>query len=404
MKVWKLKNNIRVLFKRTRTAQVVCMDVFTPVSVSTQNVANAGIANLTANVMSKATLTRPAKKLACDIENIGVSLLPSMYYDYAYLEASFLPEYFDKAAEIFADIIINPAFNKDDIEIERNNVLALLSSQKDSISTTARSNFLKHFYGDNPYSNPIVGTKESILAIDDEQIRQWHKKAFNSQNLIFSIAGNIDENKAYEIVEKHFGQIESGQKFQKPVFKQSVNGGKEVFVTSKFNQGFIFMGYEADNLYSKHFEAGKVVAEILGGRMTSRLFVELREKLGLAYDVGASYPARVWQSYFGIYIGLDKKNIEMTLKRIDKIVKNFCSKQMSDQELNGAKNYMRGVYSFSRQTVADLAYVYGANEILGFGWKYEDQYLDRLSTIKAIDVYKAANLIFEKKPTTVVLR
>jgi predicted Zn-dependent peptidase len=404
MKTWRLKNDIEVLFKKTNGANVVCVRIFTPLSTIGENKNNAGIANLTSCVMTKASIERSLKKLADDIDNIGAALSAGTYYDFACIEMSFLSEYFDKAIEILADVIINPAFDAKDIDNEKSNILASIAAQRDSITKTARNHFLKLFYAGTPYSNSVYGNKETILNADKMQMSKWHKDAYNAQNIIISSAGNIDENALKETFEKYFGEIKKEKKFEKPVFDIK-RADKEISVfNSKFNQGFIFAGFDADSLFGKRFETLKVVAEMLGGKMTSRLFVELREKLGLAYEVGASYPSKIEKSYFGIYIGLDKKNIDMTLKRIDEILKDFCSKKVSDKEIDDVKNYMKGAYVMNKQTVSDLSYNYGVGQTLGLGYDYNDKYMDRVMKINADDIFEAANETFGNKPIIAILK
>ena len=142
---------------------------------------------------------------------------------------------------------------------------------------------------------------------------------------------------------------------------------------------------------------------VLGARMTGRLFIELREKLGLAYEVNSNYPTRIGDSYFEIYIGLDKKNVDITKNGIEKIMTDLCSTKVSDKELNDTKNFIKGIYLLSHQSVERQAYYLSAREMLGLGYEYDDKYIDLLSKVTSDDIIKVANKYFKQKPYKLIL-
>ena len=137
--------------------------------------------------------------------------------------------------------------------------------------------------------------------------------------------------------------------------------------------------------------------------MTSRLFVELREKLGLAYEIGAVYPSRKEKSYFAIYMGLDKKNIDLTLKKTDEILKDFCTAEVDDRELENTKTYIKGLYIMSRQTVSKQSYYYGWREIVGQGYEYDNKYLKDVEKVTTQNILDAANKIFLRHSVGIIV-
>ncbi len=137
MESFRLRNNIEVMFNKTGGVNVVSMRIFTPVSVINETSDNAGISYLTAKLMTQSTKNRSNEILVDDTESIGADLSSDADYDTAFLSMTFLSEYFDKAAEILADAILNPAFNEKELFFEKQNVAAALSARKDSIRNTA---------------------------------------------------------------------------------------------------------------------------------------------------------------------------------------------------------------------------------------------------------------------------
>ena len=147
----------------------------------------------------------------------------------------------------------------------------------------------------------------------------------------------------------------------------------------------------------------KMINLVLGARMTGRLFIELREKLGLAYEVNSTYPTRLDKSYFEIYIGLDKKNIDICKQGIEKIMTDLCNTKITDKEINDTLNFIKGIYLLSHQSVERQAYYLSAREMLGLGYEYDDKYIDLLSKVTSDDIIKVANKYFKQKPYKLIL-
>ncbi|MDR1195344.1 MAG: insulinase family protein [Endomicrobium sp.] len=404
MEEFRLKNNIKVIFDQTNGIGVVSMKVFTPVAAVSETKENAGISVLAANLMVKSTKNRSSEILARDADNIGADLSASVDYDAQHINISFLSEYFDKAAEILSDAVKNPAFNDDEIIAEKKNIIAGLNARKDSIFNTAIDNFTLDFYKNTPYALTVLGSEESLNAVTRIQLEAWHKYSFNSSNILISVSGNIDKKTLKNSLEKYFGDIESGDKFKDSDFGVDNKESKTVNVKGKFNQAYIMKGFPAPNLKSKDAAVLKVAGAVLGGRMTSRLFTELREKLGLAYEVSAIYPSRTHESYFIIYIGLDKKNIDLTLRKIDEILKDICSNEVDEQELKDTKTYIKGLYIMDRQTVGRKSFYYGWRETVGQGYGYDNKYLEDIEKVSSKDILDTLNKIFKQNSLTIIVR
>ena len=404
MEEFTLKNNIKVIFNRTDGIEVVSMKVFTPASVLGETNSNAGISLMTANLMAKSTKNRSSEVLAKDVDNIGADLSANVDHDMSFINMSFLSEFFDKASEILSDVIKNPAFNQNEIDMEKKNTIAGLNARKDRIFNTAMDNFIKKFYEGTPYALTVLGSEESINSITAQQLAEWHKNSFNASNILISISGNVDIKTVKNSLDKYFADIEAGKKFEKPEFNFEMKESYTLDIKSKFNQAYIMKGFPAPELKSEDFVTLKVISAILGGRMTSRLFTELREKLGLAYEVNAMYPSRVRGSYFLVYIGLDKKNIDLTLNRIREILKDMCENEVGQQELSDTKTFMRGIYILDRQTVWKRSYYYGWREVVGQGYKYDDEFLEDMAKVTSKDIIEVANRIFNRNSLSVIVR
>ncbi|MDR2676828.1 MAG: insulinase family protein [Endomicrobium sp.] len=398
-----LKNDIKVIFSKTYEVDVVALKVFTPVSVINESLDNAGISYITSRLMTRSTKNRSNEILASDIEDIGAQLYSFVDYDISGIGMIFLCKYFNRAVEILSDIILNPTFHDTELSFEKENIIASLNSRKDIIGRVVYDEFIKLFYHKTPYAMPVLGTIKTVQKMNFKSLEQWYKYSYNSSNILISVAGNVDKNIVKKYIGKYFSLVHNGLKFKTPIFniKHSKPIKKKIY--SKFNQSYIYLGFPAPSIYDIDFISIKVANIILGGKMSSRLFIELRENLGLAYEVGTIYPSRREMSYFAIYIGLDKENIDLALNKINKILKDFYTLGVLEQELKDAKMYIKGLHAMNKQTVNNQSHYYGWLEIIGKGHEYDTKYLKDIDKISTKNISDAIGKLFSKDSTTIII-
>jgi predicted Zn-dependent peptidase len=398
-----LKNGIEVIHKKVSDNPIVTLQVFLRTGVANEDPGKAGIASLVQVMLNKGTKTRSNEQLSNDIENIGSGISTDTDSDYSHLSISVVDSHTEKAFEILSDVVMNPLFDKKELEKERANALANIERRQDSINNVANDLLNKNFYGDHPYSRITLGTKEGLLSITKDDLAKWHKKYFTSNNLFLVIMGNIELSEATNIAEKYFGKIPaSPQEFTVP---EPVLPKKQFISqpTTKFNQAYLMLAYPAPSINDPDFPALKVINTVLGGRMTSRLFIELREKLSLAYEVSSYYPSKKHLSKFVIYLGLKKKNLELTKKRITEIIEDLKKNKIDEKELSDTKNYIKGVFLLEHQTINRQAWYLGWWEVSGKGYAYDQQYLSDLMKVTSEDIQKAANKYFNRDSVEVEL-
>jgi predicted Zn-dependent peptidase len=403
MEIWTLSNGIKVLFKKTDGLKIVSLNIFSRGGALCEDAKKNGISNLTPKSMTRATMNRSVERMALDIADLGASFEASGDYDYAGFGLDLLSEKFVKAVEIVSDILINPSFNQEEIEKDINAACASITSKKESIRALASDYFIEHFYKDDAYSRNLSGTIETMTSIKREDLIAWHKAAYSASNIMISVVGNVDPELARESFEKYFAIIPVGEKLKRHPISQPNEGGIHYF-DEQFDQAYIAIGYPAPNLFSPNVMNIKILSLYLGGRMTSKLFVELREKMGLAYELGTIYPMRLERSFFGIYIGLDNKKVDIALKRIDEILKEICLKELTQYEIDNVKNYAKGIHVLNSQTVKSLSFQYGIGEFIHNDYRYYEKYIDNIMKPTSKDILDAANEMFNHTPTAVILR
>lgn len=405
VETFNLNNGIKVIFKQTKSVEILSLKIHSPISVLHEDTTKSGETALLYAVMSKSTNKRNSETLAVDIDNLGASISPDLEYDYSGWTLNCMSVYFDQSCEILSDIILNPAFDEKETEKEKQLMIQSIKARKDSIKSVANDRFISDFYDkSHPYSKIKSGTPETLKILTQQDLKDTYNKIYSTKNIVITVVGNIKKSILKTVLNKYFGKMNFMLEKEINNFNNNpARADKDVTVKSKFNQAFIIYAYDCPNVSSKDFTTLKLINIFLGGRMTGRLFVELREKLGLAYEVNCDYPTRVDKSYFKIYIGLDKKNIDITKKGIEKIMNDLCTTKISEKELTDTKNFIKGIYLLAHQSVERQAYYLSAREMVGLGYEYDNKYIEDLSKVTSDDIIKVANKYFKQKPYKLIL-
>ncbi len=406
VETFNLNNGIKVIFKKTQTVDIASIKFYSPVSTANEDLSKSGVTALMYAVMNKSTKNKNAAELAEAVESLGSSISSDVEYDFSGWTLNCMSQYFDKSCEVLADIILNPAFDEEEIRKERQLLIETIKARKDNIKLAANDKFIADFYGKNhPYSVIRNGKEETLNKLTRKDLQDVYNKVYSNEGIVITVVGNINKSDVKKVLNKYFGKMMLTERKQENVFEKNIKfSDKDTVVDSKFNQAFIIYAYDAPGVSDKDFATLKLISSILGGRMTGRLFMELREKLGLAYEVSSVYPSRVGDSYFEVYIGLDKKNIDVAKKGIERIMADLCVNKVGGEELKDTKNFIKGVYLLDHQSIERQAYYLAFREMTGLGYKYDTEYIDILTKITADDILAAANKYFKQQPYKLVLQ
>lgn len=405
VETFNLKNGIKVVYKQVEGRNLTALKIFSPLSIAYENTDKAGVTTLLYSVMNQSTKKRDVNTLATDIENLGSSIGFDVEYDFSGFNLECISKYFDKTLEILTDIITNPAFDEKELEKQRILQIESIKNRADNITQTAYDKMISEFFPKkNPYSYTSYGKIETLQKITKQDIIDTYNKIFTTKGIVITVVSDIDVSQIKSKLNKSFGSLKLTQQAIQPAVTDVLPLRQEKVYPAKFNQAFIIYAYDVPNVYNKDFYALKLISSVLGSRMTSRLFIELREKLGLAYEVNTRFPTRKNAGYFSIYIGLDKKNINVTKNGIEKIMKDLCNNPVPEEELKDTKQYVKGIYLLANQSVERQAYNLMFGEILGLGYGFNDLFIEKLEKVTSADILKVANKYFKKTPFKLILK
>ena len=388
-----LSNGIIVLVTENRSADIVATRLLIGGGGRHESPQQAGVANLLATVMTKGTRRFSSQEIAAQIESVGASLGTDATADYCLLGFKTVSEDFRSILALAADIIQNPSFPQSEIELERRLTLQGIRSMQEQPFSVAYNQPRQMLHPNMSYGISGMGTEESVSQLDRNAIVEYYRTNFHPENVVISIAGRISPEAALDAVIETFGDwsSESTTISLDAIASPTKPSSYHYATPQNTQQAIVMLGYQAASVHHDDYISLKLLSTYLGNGLSSRLFVELREKQGLAYDVSAIYPTRIDPSHFVVYMGTSPQNVPVAIEGLDREVQRLCHTKLTPDELQISKNKLLGQYALGKQTNGQVAQLYGWYEILNLGVAFDvtfQQDVDALTIEKLEDVAK----------------
>jgi len=385
-----LDNGITLLVKENHAAPIVAMQAVFLGGVRYENRDNNGICNFVASMLTKGTKTRSALDIATEIESIAGDINGFSGQNSFGVTIKVLKRYFIEGLELLADVLMNSTFPEKELEIKKQDILAALKRQEDDLTTYTNKIFLETLYQSHPYGMDILGTEESIRRLTRQDLVDFYHRYGVAENLVLAIVGDIDKDLAIEKVKKLFEDFPQRQT-QPPEIKPEAPPDsiriREVY--KEKSQVHIMLGFLGTTVRDPDRYALEVLNAILSGQ-GGRLFLELRDKKGLAYVVGSFSREGIDPGYLGVYIATAPEKAEEAINGILEELRKVITEPVSQEEIERAKKYLVGTYEISLQSSASQASDLALHEAYGLGYDFYKRYPKELLKVTAEDVFRVA--------------
>jgi zinc protease len=399
-----LDNGITLLIVENQAADLIATRIFLKAAGTRyESPAKAGLSHLVASVITKGTVNLSSVEIAEKVESIGASLGADAATDYFLFGLKTVSSDFPIILNLAAEILRQPSFPEAEIQLEKNLTIQSIKSQQEQPFNIAFDRLRRSMYRSHPYGFSVLGTIETVGGLTGDDLRQYHQTHFRPDNIIISISGRIDSDRARELVESTFGDwqnpTESIPNLQLPTIVHQPHSEREIQNTQ---QSIVMLGYLTAAVNSEDYSALKLISTYLGNGLSSRLFVELREKRGLAYDVSAMYPTRLDRAQFVTYMGTAPENTQTAIDGLRYEVDRLRTTKLTPEELQTSKNKLLGQYALSKQTNADLAQTYGWYESIGLGLEFDRLFQTNINAVESETILDIANKYFTEPYLSVV--
>ena len=389
------KNGLKALlipYKNTTTVSVL---VLVKVGSKYEKKEISGISHFLEHMLFKGTKKRPTPiEVAETLEKVGGVFNAFTGEEYTGYFAKVASEHLELAIDWVSDIYLNSLIPPKEVEKERRVIIEEINMYNDNPAADVQRLWKKVLYGDQPAGWDIAGKKSTVRKISQRDLLNYFKKNYIAPNTLVCLAGNFQDSSARKILNKYFKDIRKGVSVKKPAVKEKQARPAMIAKFKETEQTHLCLGFRAYNIFHRKRYAVSLLSEILGGMMSSRMFLEIREKRGLAYYVHSSYEANPDTGYLVTAAGVDNQKAGEAIEVILQEYKKIREEGISREELEKAKQHLKGRLALSLETSDALASFYGAQYILTGKVKETKEIFQKIDKIKKSDILKVAQDLF----------
>lgn len=392
----KLKNGASLIVQENHSTPQLVIFIYFKGGARYETAANSGITNFVQKLMLKGTKKSTAFEVAKRLEFIGAHLSFFAQKDFFGIKLKMLSKHLNEGLKILVEILQGPSFGETEVEKERKNILSEIKLWQDDSLIYAMELCEEALFSEHPYRLSLLGRKESLEKIDGKKILKWYNTIYNSSHMVISIAGDINPAKIVKLIKKMPPLAGDGSKEDVFNIQLSLDRKREIIVERDKKQVAMALGFLSPSIKSEDFIAFEVLNYILSG-MGSRLFLEVRDRKGLAYVINSRYEPRLDAGIFRIHVGTSPSQKEKAQKTILAEIDKLKREMVGAEELERAKKHLLGIREIDMQKNSSIASRHAYYETMGLGWKMTYDFTEKIQNITAKDVKHVAEKYLDTK-------
>lgn len=363
-----------------------------------------GLSHFLEHMCFKGTLKRPkAIDISRELDGIGAAYNAFTSTEVTGYHAKAEVGHLDKILDIVSDLYLNPVFDPKEIDKERGVIIEEINMYEDMPSRRVGDLFGRLLYGDQPAGWDIAGEKDVINSVKQEAFIKYRDSRYIASNTLVIVAGNFEETSMIEKIKTLFSGVKLGEKVPKSTTIEFQSSPALLLHPKESDQTHLILGVRAFNIFDDRRFTLEVLSDILGGGMSSRLFMKVREELGAAYYIHSDSQLSLDHGYFSASAGVANDKLEIVLTTIIKEFKNIRDNLVSETELEIAKNHLVGNMMIGLETSDDISRFYGGEEIITGQILSPQELEQKLRAVTAEEIRSLAKDIFKTSSLNLAL-
>lgn len=250
--------------------------------------------------------------------------------------------------------------------------------------------FLKEFYRYHPYRQPIYGFKNTIERLTQENLQKFYDDYYTANRITLAVCGDINGMETLDLCEKILSDVPRRKIKTVDIPWEPEGQEKKLYLQTNADTAWLFVGFPAPDIKSPDYPAMKILETLLGGGLSSRLFIELREKEGLAYELSSNYPRLVGPAHMILYVVTNSQGMNKSRKKLFKEINRIKKDPVDLDEMEAAKRRIMGEYLISKETTAGQAHNLAFFTAFGAGPDYDETLLHRIQRVTIDDIRNVA--------------
>ncbi len=397
-----LDNGVTVVIKPEKGSGLVAIVAGVRAGAAQESIQNAGIGNFVAQLLLASTKLSSAEEVAQIADQVGGNIGAQWQPDFTQIRAVTTSAMFPKAMDLIGESLTQANFEAKWVEQVREDLLNRMHGEVHDPYQEAYDDLRALLYQDNGYRRGVLGFERTLKLATPQDLQKFYSAYYVPNNIVISVVGDVTVEQALDRAEKAFAGI--------PMAKLPINRGMpdESLERSTYRAreaevpvAYLMIGWLAPPVQSPDFAAMTVAANALGGGKGSMMFQELRQKRGMGYDLGTSYPRFRYQSHLVAYVYTDPYKLvlpnlsgTLVLEEVKTLilqqVDQLKQKPLPEKDLQRAKGYTIGTYALSQQHLIDRAYELAWLEAMGAGSDMYSRFASDVEKVTAEDVQRVA--------------
>jgi predicted Zn-dependent peptidase len=356
----------------------------------------AGVSHFIEHLFFKGTRRRPtSKEIADAIEGVGGFINASTDKELTAYWARVPAEHLELGMDVLFDIVSNSKLTPEDVERERMVILEELKGYQDQPQDYVLNLLEEIIWPGHPLGRDIAGTEESVARLTRDDILEYADAHYRLPNLVIGAAGELDENKTLEVVSSRLTLRAEPDGLMPLETPAPLSAPRVVVRRRRTEQAHICLGVRALSYLDPDRYALDLLNTVLGEGMSSRLFLNIRERLGLAYDVHSFTQKHRDTGHLGVYLGVDPKKAVEAIQAVIAEMRTLCDRDLSEEELQRAKEFTKGRLRLDLETTNGVAFWLTYQELLMGKIRTIEDELVLVDAVAATDIRRVANALLQ---------
>ena len=391
-----LSGGATVLTRPLDANDIVAIRALLPMGSLYERDPEAGISSLVQSVLPRGTLTRSADALHDALADLGADLDSGSGSDLGSVSLRTTAAGWEAALDLFLETLTEPAFPEEEVATEIEQALGTLEAREDQLMARALDLFREQFYGSHPYHKPILGYRETVRAFDRDQVIAAARRFYRPIPPIVVAVGRFDPDRLLARMESAFGRTPLIAAEHRPAPPVTFAGVRRLDVDR--DAAYLVHGYAAPDYTDADYPVARLLDAVLGGSMSSRLFIELREKRSLAYQVSSIYNDQLEGSFLAAYIITDPGRAAEAARGLAREFARIIEEPVSEDELEAARHYLKGTYLIGSETNMAQAVRLGRYEAYSLGQDFGDRWLTAIEAVTPERIQEMGRRYFTQEP------
>src|SRR3990172_6108359 len=397
-KLTTLSNGLRVLYSNLPNLPSVALTIWIGVGSRFESEKLSGIGHFLEHMVFKGTPKRPSPlEVSKAIDSLGAESNAGTSKEWTNFYLKARSDLLPKAFDILADILLNPLLKSEEIAREKGVIIQEIAMKEDIPMEKVGDNFISLIFGKNALGRDIAGTASTVKNITRDDFISYRERHYDTQNMLLTVSGGSNEKEVLALAEKLFGKLTTKKLEKAAPFVPDQTKPRIHLESKKSEQAHFILGFPGYHRTHKDRYAETLLATILGRGMSSRLFIEVREKLGLAYTIGTSVSRYVDTGVFATYAGVDVKKVEETIKVVLDQTYGLGDGRfpIEGTELTKGKEYLKGRMALALEDTLEVNDFYGKQVLFKPEIKNPEDIFDEIDKVTEGDIIRVAKDIFK---------